>query len=193
MKYNLNNLHNLKTTNILIILITLIILILLFRLYKMNNNNTEHFDENKIIIPDIIGGLGNQLFVVASAFAYSKDNNYKLMLDNRKDVGSYGKPRPTYNNTVFYNSDTGELTYNASSKKYKTNIIDLTQNTSNIYNLVPREFDYVDGTHCVGLIAEEVDAVDTFLSTKNDDRTPGNINWFALTTYMLKEIQKGKR
>ena len=64
----------------------------------------------KIIIPDIIGGLGNQLFVVAAAFAYTKNGNnngndngntYKLMLDNRKDVYSYGKPRPTYNSTVF--------------------------------------------------------------------------------------------
>lgn len=65
--------------------------------YVNNTNNNE----NKIIIPDIIGGLGNQLFIVASAFAFSKDNNYKLMLDNRNDVYSYGKPRPTYNKTVF--------------------------------------------------------------------------------------------
>ena len=54
-----------------------------------------------IIIPDIIGGLGNQLFVVSAAFVYAKDNNYKLMLDNRKDVISYGKPRETYNDTLF--------------------------------------------------------------------------------------------
>ena len=95
MKVNLNIL--------IIISIIILVFILVFRLYRINNN-TEHFEanENKIIIPDIIGGLGNQLFVIASAFAYSKDNNYNLMLDNRKDVGSYGKPRPTYNNTVFY-------------------------------------------------------------------------------------------
>ena len=62
-----------------------------------NNSNSNH----NIIIPDIIGGLGNQLFVVAAAFAYAKDNKYKLMLDNRKDVYSYGKPRETYNDTLF--------------------------------------------------------------------------------------------
>lgn len=58
-------------------------------------------DSSKIIIPDIVGGLGNQLFIVASAFAFAKDNNYIIMLDNRNDVSSYGKARPTYNDTVF--------------------------------------------------------------------------------------------
>ena len=38
-------------------------------------------------------------------------------------------------------------------------------------------------------IAEEVDAVDTMLTTKNEDGIPGNINWFGLQTYMLKEMQ----
>jgi peptidoglycan hydrolase CwlO-like protein len=42
----------------------------------------------------------------------------------------------------------------------------------------------------VGLIAEEVDAVDTALTTKDDGVTPSNINWVALQTYMLKEMQK---
>ena len=109
--------------------------------------------------------------------------------------GTFIKPlRPTVTtNFVYYDEPTGELTYGTSTEKHKTNIIDLTQNTSNIYNLVPREYDYIDGSHCVGLIAEEVDRVDTFLSTKNSDGTPGNINWFALTTYMLKEIQKLKQ
>jgi hypothetical protein len=69
----------------------------IFENYENNDSNNTN-----IIIPDIIGGLGNQLFVVASAFAYSKDYNYKLMLDNRKDVYSYGKPRQTYNDTLFH-------------------------------------------------------------------------------------------
>jgi len=98
--------------NIILLLIIVIYFLykLIYFLYKYikketyeNNENNGNNDnnENKIIIPDIIGGLGNQLFVIASAFAFTKDNNYKLMLDNRSDVFSYGKPRPTYNNTVF--------------------------------------------------------------------------------------------
>jgi len=99
----------------LIIIICILIFIIIYFLYRLIANTTENFkNENSnsntntnsntnIIIPDIIGGLGNQLFVVASAYAYSKQNNsYNLVLDNRKEVGSYGKPRPTYNDTVFY-------------------------------------------------------------------------------------------
>ena len=96
-KYNQKNI-------LFMILIIIIILILFYYIYKyINYKYKEHFDNDKIIIPDIIGGLGNQLYLVAAAFSYSKDNNYKLTLDNRKDVFSYGKPRPTYNDTIFYN------------------------------------------------------------------------------------------
>ena len=91
-------------------------------------------------------------------------------------------------NTVYYNSTTNELTYNASSKDYKTNIINLSQNTANLYNLQTREYDYIDGEHCVGLIAEEVNIIDNNLTIK-ENGLPVNINWFALQTYMLKEIQ----
>ena len=83
---------------LLIIIIILIIISFVFIYYysKQNENLTDN-----IIIPDIIGGIGNQLFIVASAFAFAKDHNYKLMLDNRDDVYSYGKSRPTYNTTIF--------------------------------------------------------------------------------------------
>ena len=110
-------------------------------------------------------------------------------------TGTFIKPLNTgiTTNTLYYNPTSGEITYNTSSSKHKTNIVDLAQNTSNIYKLNTREFDYIDGKHCVGLIAEEVDAIDTMLSTKNDDGTPGNINWFGLVTYMLKEIQNLKQ
>jgi len=67
----------------------------------INTNDNTNDNTKKIIIPDIIGGLGNQLFVIASAYSFAKDHNYNLMLDDRKDVLSYGKPRPIYNNNVF--------------------------------------------------------------------------------------------
>ena len=93
------NYNYLFIVSILCLLIGLYIYI-----YVKHNIIFENYVNNEIInniIPDIIGGLGNQLFVVASAFAYSKEHNYKLMLDNRKDVYSYGKPRTTYNDTLF--------------------------------------------------------------------------------------------
>ena len=92
-------------------------------------------------------------------------------------------------NIVYYNNSTKELTWNGSTEIYKSNIVDLVD-TSSLYNLVPREFDYLDGNHCVGFIAEEVDKIDTMLSTKNEDGTPCNINWFGITTYLVHEVQK---
>jgi hypothetical protein len=50
-------------------------------------------------------------------------------------------------------------------------------------------YDYVDGTHNIGFIAEEVNTVDPVLITKDDGVTPSNINWLALQTYMVKEMQ----
>ena len=93
-------------------------------------------------------------------------------------------------NTLYYNTSTNEITYAGSMAKYKSNIADLSLNTETIYNLNPREYDYLDGKHCVGFIAEEVDEVDTMLSAKNDDGTPENINWFGLTTYLVQEMKK---
>ena len=134
--------YNKKTINniffiINIILILIISSIIVYFLYKYvksrynnndNNNDNDNLNESfennkKIIIPDIIGGIGNQLFIVATAFAYSKEHNYKLMLDNRKDVFSYGKPRPTYNDTLF----TKIPIYN-NYNNYKKNFIKLSEN-----------------------------------------------------------------
>ena len=92
-------------------------------------------------------------------------------------------------NTVYYDDTTGELSYNGSSLKYKSNVVDLTTDTSSIYRLNPREFDYISGDHCVGFIAEEVNEIDTILATKNKDGEPININWFGIVTYLVKEIK----
>ena len=123
--YNINKLNIINICIIIIIAFVLLYLIYLIYKYYFNNKYSKYskyseynelFNGNNknnehIIIPDIIGGLGNQLFLVASAFAYVKNSDnhsnnhntthYNLMLDNRNDVYSYGKPRPTYNNTVF--------------------------------------------------------------------------------------------
>jgi hypothetical protein len=114
MKIKQNKIQNTKTNSIylnykylvLLVLVLLIGVLCIYIYYKNqepfeNESNSNSNSNSNIIIPDIIGGLGNQLFVVASAFAFAKDNNYKLMLDNRKDVYSYGKPRETYNDTLF--------------------------------------------------------------------------------------------
>ena len=91
---------------------------------------------------------------------------------------------------LYYDTGTNQIMYNVSMAKYKSNIVDLSLDTTSIYNLNPREYDFIDGKHCVGFIAEEVDKVDTMLAAKNNDDTPVNINWYGVTTYLVNEMKK---
>jgi hypothetical protein len=54
-----------------------------------------------IIIPDVVGGLGNQLYFISQAYMYAKRFGKTLYLKYEKDLPSYGKPRPTYFDTIF--------------------------------------------------------------------------------------------
>jgi hypothetical protein len=95
-------------------------------------------------------------------------------------------------NVMYYNSVTNEITYTTSSGLDKTDVKDLVNDTSTLYNLKPRNYTYIpDGTtECVGFIAEEVNAVDASLTMKDIYGKPQNINWDAMSTYMLTQIQK---
>jgi hypothetical protein len=93
---------------------------------------------------------------------------------------------------VYFNPVTNEMCYNSSTIQDKTDVKNLENDTSTIYNLNPRIYTYIpDGrTNCVGFIAQEVDQVDTAFSVKNIYDEPENINWDALTTYLVSEIKK---
>ena len=65
--------------------------------------NKDIIINKDIIVPDIIGGIGNQMFIIASAYAYGKRNNKKLVLDGRDKITSYGGYRNNNNNTIFSN------------------------------------------------------------------------------------------
>ena len=63
----------------------------------------SNFTNGDIIVPNIVGGLGNQLYFVALAYIYGKKNNKNLVIKKESEYASYGKPRPIYYNTVFHN------------------------------------------------------------------------------------------
>jgi hypothetical protein len=74
------------------------------------------------------------------------------------------------------------------------NIIDLSQNTENIYSVRPREFDAKSNNkHYVGFIAEELNDIDTNFTWKNPDGTPEGIEWNNLMVYMIAEIKQLKK
>jgi len=93
---------------------------------------------------------------------------------------------------LVYNTSTGEITYNTSSIKYKKNVIDLQTDTSSIYNVRAREYDWKeDDKHFIGYIAEELDAIDTNFTWKQNDE-PEGIEWFNLLLYTIEEMKKLK-
>ena len=54
------------------------------------------------VMPDLLGGLGNQLFVFAACFWYAREHGGTVVLDKAQmKIRSYGAPRPSYADTVF--------------------------------------------------------------------------------------------
>ena len=54
------------------------------------------------VMPDLLGGLGNQLFVVAACYWYAKSHGGGVVLDrSQRQIRSYGTARPSYAATVF--------------------------------------------------------------------------------------------
>lgn len=53
---------------------------------------------NNIVEINLMGGLGNQLFQIATAYAYALDHGYTLKLPDAREL-TIGRTRPTYWNT----------------------------------------------------------------------------------------------
>ena len=89
---------------------------------------------------------------------------------------------------VAYDISTKELQLTSSSIRKKNNVTNLARNTSVIYDVVPREFDWKENnSHDVGVIAEEVDELDTYFTFKNEHGEPAGINWNVFILYLLTE------
>ena len=92
-----------------------------------------------------------------------------------------------------YNSSTKEITFTGSSKRYKHDILDLTEHTENIYKLQPREFKYTQTNETdIGLIAEEANECDPLFAYKDKDGIPEGIQWNVINTYLIAEMKKLK-
>ena len=86
--------------------------------------------------------------------------------------------------------DGNVLKAKSSSRRYKENIIDLSMNTENIYDLRPVSFDWKgNGKSDFGLIAEEVDDVlPTLVHYQND--VPESVAYDKLSVLLLIEVKK---
>ena len=89
-----------------------------------------------------------------------------------------------------YDTSTKEIIFNGSSQRYKYDIQTLSENVENIYKLTPREFKYsLNDERDIGLIAEEANDCDKWFAYKDKTGIPEGIQWTAITTYLIKEIQ----
>ena len=139
------------------------------------------------LIPNTIQTLGSLVSSWSTIFTSSITMSGSISTSGFKVSGLQTTGNAS---NLYYDTGTNQIMYNVSMAKYKSNIVDLSLDTTSIYNLNPREYDFIDGKHCVGFIAEEVDKVDTMLAAKNNDDTPVNINWYGVTTYLVNEMKK---
>lgn len=103
-----------------------------------------------------------------------------------------GKPGTTP--VLIYNTSNNEITYDTSSIKYKKNIIDLTEDTTKLYDIRPREYDSIsDNKHYIGFIAEELNELNNLFTWKNPDGTPEGIEWFNILVFCINEMKKMRK
>lgn len=80
-----------------------------------------------------------------------------------------------------------------SSKRYKENIEEMTEiYAKKLLELRPVSYDYknkADGVGCYGLIAEEVDAVESYPVFYNDDHAPEGIDYSKFVPQIIKLLQ----
>lgn len=88
------------------------------------------------------------------------------------------------------------LTCTVSSARFKKNIAPLTLSTAArvVSQLKPSTFAYREGgRRAVGLIAEQVDSVDTRLTTRNADGQLNSVNYEQVSIFLLSVVQDQQR
>lgn len=80
-----------------------------------------------------------------------------------------------------------------SSKRYKENIEEMTEEyAKKLLELRPVSYDYknkADGVGCYGLIAEEVDSIESYPVFYNDDHAPEGIDYSKFVPQIIKLLQ----
>ena len=91
---------------------------------------------------------------------------------------------------MYWNSTTFSIFGLSSSIRTKQNVIDLTKDTSVIYNVRAREFDNKDEEplHCIGYIAEEINEIDPDLVVHDADSCIG-IEYNHLLVYAVEILE----
>lgn len=110
--------------------------------------------------------------------------------------GFYVKPIYTSSSStssypLWWNTTTGTIYGYSSTQAVKENIVDLARDTSAVYRLRAREYDAMDsGDHCIGYIAEEVDAIDPALVSHDASGTCLTVLFTNIVVYLVEELKR---
>lgn len=119
---------SIKNNKLLIIFVALMLIIIIVFLFWILNKK-DNFQNKIKIIPDIIGGIGNQLFIIATAYAIAKQYNLELVLNYKDKIYSYGAPRENSYRTILHkipiDKSITDEEINDFSKTYKLSEIDI--------------------------------------------------------------------
>ena len=90
-----------------------------------------------------------------------------------------------------YSKVTAQSFVQASSKRYKTNIVELSDDDAKkILNIVPKKFDYINGdSNQYGFIAEEINEIQTNNVVLDDDGLPEALDYIQFIPQIVKLIQ----
>jgi hypothetical protein len=158
--------------------------------------NTIHFGD---------ANSGNQMYNGYINYQHGSSPHLAIQVNNaeRMRIDSVGaifatgvRSSSSANNDLRYNTSNGEIYYQTSSERYKSNIADLEFDTSNLYNLRPVSFDDNEtGERCFGLIAEDTfEQIPEAVVTRNIDgeTVPDSIPYSMLSVLIINEMKKLK-
>lgn len=86
----------------------IILIFFILLLFFIININYDTFKNKDILIIEFIGGLGNQLFFLATAFEYAQKNKKHIIIKNKKNISSYGKNRE-FNKIIYRKFDIKDI------------------------------------------------------------------------------------
>lgn len=172
---------------------------------------TPNSGEPQIIFSDPENFLGQIGYIHSTDLMYIKasaeidlytGDSLSMTLEKDGDVNvSKGKFRAPYSGPILGagaesaayidtngGADSGEIRYDTSSKKFKTNIKDIAE--MDITKFQPVEYDRVDsGAHDIGLIAEDVAKINPLLCTYDANGDVLGIRYQLLPVALIKPLQ----
>lgn len=161
-------------------------------------NNKAPLNHGHDYLPTTGGNVNGNLAVVGSLSSdryYNATPNKTMVFES----GGFINIQTGQSAQVRNQTDTGWAAISArefvqqSSQRYKENIEEMTEEyAKKLLKLRPVSYDYknkADGVGCYGLIAEEVDSIESYPVFYNDEHEPEGIDYSKFVPQIIKMLQ----